>query len=113
MQVTSLIILAITSAVVASPIDLDGYLDVEIDKNSAIFNGTFSENSIQKRATFGWVAAYADSDTSCKGDYAEPRPEIRTDCVPISPAGSNLGVRLPSFHARSYRRNTANERYDR
>lgn len=96
MQVTSLLLLALSAAAIASPIDIDAAFNADIDDIETRFNGTISESSLEKRATFGWAATFADGDNACKGGYADPRPKIKTGCAPVNEAGRNLGVCLCS-----------------
>ena len=105
MQITSILLLALSAASIASPINVDdSNTDFDstltgLEDSDAESNGTFTGNRLEKRGTYGWIAAYADGDVSCKGGYAEPRPQIKTGCVNLSPAGSNIGVCLLSAFA--------------
>ena len=100
MQITSILLLALSAASIASPVivddpntDFDSTL-TGLEDSDAESNGTFTGNRLEKRGTYGWIAAYADDDVFCKGGYAQPRPQIRTGCVNLSPAGDNIGVCL-------------------
>jgi len=96
MQFTSLLLLVLGATTLATPIDI-------LDAPSADINSTSSttEQHLEKRGTYGWIASFADGDSSCKGGYAEPRPQIKKDCINFSPVdgGSNIGVclSLPTF----------------
>ena len=58
------------------------------------FNGSVS--TLEKRATYGWIASYASSDAYCTGGFdtsnSAPRPKIHGDCIWFVPRDNVIGV---------------------
>ena len=89
MRIHSVLILALTTVSFAFPTEL-------VNEHDPAFNESLAEHRLEKRATYGWVAAYADSDPHCQGKYALPRPKVRSHCVKFTPVESVIGVSSPA-----------------
>lgn len=91
MQLTCLLLLALGATTLATPIDIP-------DPSFPDFNGTsaFTGHELEKRGTYGWLASYRTSDTSCNQGYAGDRPKISKSCINFVPVegGNSIGVGL-------------------
>ncbi|KAL8832827.1 MAG: hypothetical protein Q9191_000011 [Dirinaria sp. TL-2023a] len=85
MQFRSFVVLALSTISLALPAEVTNEYD-------SPFNQSLVEQTLEKRATNGWITSYADSDPQCKAGYALPRPKVHSDCITFHPTQQTIGI---------------------